>query len=123
MMRWRLTPNNVVTIFILIAALIAGWYRFDNRLSLAEERMAVGVAAARDERAQISQRLARVELERDSSRDRLTRVEVRLDQISAQNEHIVKRLEQFGSQNEQMARIMREIADRLNASGPHPRVH
>jgi len=46
----RLSTGNLITIAIVLISLVSGWYKFDNRLSLAESRAADAQMTAQIER-------------------------------------------------------------------------
>lgn len=63
----RLSIGNVITIAVVALGIVAGWYKFDNRLTLSEDRYA---------RQEL--RLSRIEAERDDLKDRVIRIEEQL---------------------------------------------
>lgn len=78
----RVSIGNLLAIVAMIGGMVAGWYGLKQQLALTEERMAVGIAAAQQERIRIEQRVAKIETERDDVRERLIRVEILLQQIA-----------------------------------------
>jgi hypothetical protein len=91
----RLSSGNLITIAIVVAGLISGWYKFDNRLSLAEDRAANDKVTATIERQRFDARLTRLETSRDDITARVIRIE-----------------EKINSQGDTLQRILRAVDPR-----------
>ena len=74
----KLSIGNVITIITVIVALVAGWFSFDTRLTLAEDRQERQVAADRETASRFGLRLDRVETDREDLRSRVIRIEEQL---------------------------------------------
>ncbi len=85
----RLSTGNLLTIGVMIAGLIAGWYQFENRLALQAVKLDQEVV----ERLRLETRLVKMENERDDTRDRLTRIEVTMKQLGDTSDRILRAVE------------------------------
>lgn len=74
----RLSLGNILTIATVAVAIVAGWYQFDNRLALAEDRFDRQVRQDDDTRRRLEQRLDRIETDRDDLKVRIIRIEEKL---------------------------------------------
>ena len=75
----RMSIGNVLSISAVVVGIIAGWFAFESRLALAEDRMERRVAAdsANDQRNDA--RISKLENAFDDTRSRLVRVESKLE--------------------------------------------
>lgn len=74
----RLSLGNILTIATVAVAIVAGWYQFDNRLALAEDRFDRQVRADDENRRRLEMRLDRIETDRDDLKTRIIRIEEKL---------------------------------------------
>jgi hypothetical protein len=100
--RWfdsRLSIGNILTIAAVIVGLVAGWYQFDNRLNLTEDRFARQVAADDAERRRVETRMERMEGERDDMRTRVIRIEEQLKGQDTKLDIILRRVSRDDGRN------------------------
>ena len=74
----KLSIGNIFTIVTVIVGLAAGWFSFDTRLTLAEDRQERQAAADRETASRFGLRLDRVETDREDLRSRVIRIEEQL---------------------------------------------
>lgn len=75
----RLSTGNLITILIVLVGLVSGWYKFDNRLSIAEDRAENTRKIDATERARFDARLTRLETSRDDITARVIRIEEKIN--------------------------------------------
>lgn len=78
----KLSLGNLITIGVVGAGVIAGWYQFDARLALSEAA-----------RAGIEKRLDRIEVDRDDLKVRVIRIEEKLSSQSDKLDRILRSVE------------------------------
>lgn len=88
----RLSIGNLITIGVVLAGAMAGWFRFENRLSAAEKDIATFNMLASGETTRLALRLAAIESERQDLTVRVIRIE-----------------EKIGTQNDTLQRILRSV--------------
>lgn len=88
----RLSIGNLITIGVVLAGAMAGWFKFENRLSAMEKDVATFNMLANGESARLAVRLAALEGERQDLTVRVIRIE-----------------EKIGNQNETLQRILRSV--------------
>lgn len=74
----KLSLGNIITILTVMIGLAAGWFEFDNRLSLAEAMAARQVQQDKDALADLKNRVDRNERSREDLRERVIRIETQL---------------------------------------------
>lgn len=71
----KMSLGNIITVITVIFGLAAGWFSFDTRLTLAEDRFARQVQADKEAMATARQRLDRIDADREDLRTRIIRIE------------------------------------------------
>lgn len=92
----RLSTGNIITILVLVIGLVSGWYKFDNRLTLAEDRAASSQAQAIEARARLDARITRVEADRDDIKTRVIRIEEKISGQADMLQRILRNTERSG---------------------------
>lgn len=85
----RMSIGNLITIGIMLASLIAGWYQFKAELEMAR----VQISQEINDRSKLETRVVKIETERDDVRDRLTRIEVQMSEHGATLSRILQAVE------------------------------
>lgn len=79
--RWfdaRLSIGNLITIGVVAAGIMAGWFQFDARLTALEKDVATNKALRIEEDARLGARLTAIEAERQDLATRVIRIEERI---------------------------------------------
>lgn len=81
----RITVGNIITIAVIIGGLVGGWFRFDYRLALVEDKFTRQVVSDEAARGRVERRLERIEADREDVRGRVIRIE---EQLKAQDQKL-----------------------------------
>ncbi len=93
----RLSIGNLLTIAVVLAGAMAGWFRFENRLSATEKDIATFNMLTSGATSRLELRLSAIETERQDLTTRVIRIE-----------------EKIGNQNETLQRILRSVERNSN---------
>lgn len=85
----RLSIGNLITIGVVLAGAMAGWFRFENRLTLVETHRSSDKAAFEELRT----RVGRIEEQRNDLTFRVIRIEERLTGQTELLQRILKTVE------------------------------
>lgn len=75
----KLSLGNIITIVTVLVGLAAGWFKFDNRLTLTEAMAARQVQQDKDTLQELKSRVDRNEKSREDLRERIGRIEAQLN--------------------------------------------
>ncbi|WP_336071465.1 hypothetical protein [Nitratireductor rhodophyticola] len=94
----RLSIGNIITILVVLAGAMGGWFKFDNRLSALEREQEINRTLREQEDMRLSARLAAVESDRQDISARVIRIEERLASQGEKVDRILRAVERTGWQ-------------------------
>ncbi|WP_295805955.1 hypothetical protein [uncultured Nitratireductor sp.] len=89
----RLSIGNIITILVVLAGVMGGWFKFDNRLSALEREQQINKTLREQEDMRLSARLAAVESDRQDIAARVIRIEERIANQGEKVDRILRAVE------------------------------
>ena len=99
---WRMSVGNLITIGVVLAGVMAGWFKFDNRLASIEKDVAMHRQLANEALLRLEGRVASVEA------TRLTDIA----QLQEMSGRMIRIEEKQTNQTETLHRILRSLERR-----------
>ncbi|MGE4338249.1 MAG: hypothetical protein AB7E55_20055 [Pigmentiphaga sp.] len=95
----RLSMGNIITILVVAAGVMAGWFQFDNRLSALEKDVSTNKMLRESEDTRLNLRLSVMENDRADISARVIRIEERIASQGEKVDRILVAVERNGWQN------------------------